>query len=120
MGIKLVILILKTVSDKIHKTIRNSDIAARYGGEEICIIMPNSKLEEARLFAERLRTEIENLSIQFENKIIKITISIGVSEFNPNTDKSNIKSFIQRADKALYKCKKNGRNQVQIYSKDLE
>ena len=113
-------LILKTVSNKFHKTIRNSDIAARYGGEEICIIMPNTKLEEAKVFAERLRTEIENLSIQFENKLIKITISIGVAEFNPSTDKSNIKNFIQRADKALYKCKKNGRNQVQIYSQDLE
>lgn len=90
---------------------RRIDLVGRYGGEEILILMPETKLDQAQQAMERLRREIEALTIETMRGDIQITVSIGVAwrcaESGLDWD-----AFLDRADQALYRAKKNGRNQV--------
>jgi diguanylate cyclase (GGDEF)-like protein len=86
------------------------DTAYRYGGEEFTILLPETTAEEARTVAERIRAEIERDKFTpISGKETNITISIGVTEYFKNEDLSE---FVQRADRAMYLSKKNGRNRV--------
>ncbi|MDX1695853.1 MAG: GGDEF domain-containing protein [Ketobacteraceae bacterium] len=96
--------ILKAIGKVITRTIRDSDIAARYGGEEIAIIAPKTDLQEASALAERLRNSVN----QYFNSNHRITISIGIAGLQPGQNKD---SLIQAADSALYKAKSRGKNQ---------
>ena len=108
--------VLRMVSDQIKESVRNVDIAARYGGEELCVILPNTDREGSMVIAERIRQNIENLRIPYKNEELKITCSIGVSSI-PENQPSDVKSFMKQADEALYLAKENGRNQVRYYEK---
>lgn len=93
--------------------IRQEDIACRYGGEEFVLILPETTLENANQRAEDLRQKIEAvLSIQHQNRIFKITVSMGVAAFphhGPTTDIA-----LKAADAALYMAKASGRNCVMV------
>lgn len=110
--------VLKSVADVIKEQVREYDIASRYGGEEFCILLPQTKIEEANIVAQRLRCAVEKKSIETfvektsENKKIGVTISIGLSQLK-ETDLAE--DLYQRADKALYEAKERGRNRVVIY-----
>ena len=105
--------------------------AFRYGGEEFIVLFPNKNLHEAHLFCNELCKNVENSPFmlrnkkrpkikqpgtqerkQLEAKPLTITISIGVAEHSQ--DLANSEDVIKQADKALYKAKKNGRNQVAV------
>ena len=104
-------LVLSQVGAYILSVIRQYDIACRYGGEELIIVMPNANLENAMHGAERIRIGIENLKLKHEQKWLNsISISIGVACFN--SDNNDAESLIEAADKALYLAKKSGRNCV--------
>lgn len=107
--------VLKNLSKVILEMVRDSDIVARYGGEEIAIITPNTEKAEAILLAERLRNIVQKstlASIDATQEVVQITISIGVSTLNLVVmDKD---ALVEEADKALYEAKKLGRNRVQI------
>ncbi len=112
-------LVLKTVSRMIKLQLRDYDIAGRYGGEEFSIILPYTKLAEAKMVAERLRRAVENTKIDISKvnsdvseKNIGVTISLGIAEY---TDGDDEKTILQKADKALYKAKESGRNKAEIY-----
>lgn len=98
--------VLTSVGKIINQNTREMDFAARYGGEELCVVMPNTKIKEANEIANRIRKEIKALA--FDD--FSITVSIGVSQSNKGT--TDEKELISLADKALYKAKKNGKNQV--------
>ena len=102
--------VLRTVAMTIKETLRESDIPSRYGGEEFAVLLPYTHLEEAVIVGERLRKAVEEKEILLENQTIKVTISMGLAEFDKT--ESGEKLF-ERADKALYKAKTEGRNQVQ-------
>ena len=107
-------LVLKTVSRVIKEQLRDYDVAGRYGGEEFVILLPFTKIEEAKMVAERLRKAVENKKIDISKLIpteknINVTISLGVSQYKCES------SFIENADKALYKAKESGRNKVVSY-----
>lgn len=108
--------VLKNVAKTIKKELREEDIASRYGGEEFIFLLPNTKLDEALVVAERLRKSVEKKKINIEEykiegvKEISVTISIGVSEFQKN-DK-NPQTLYENADSALYEAKESGRNRV--------
>ncbi|MCP4135694.1 MAG: sensor domain-containing diguanylate cyclase [bacterium] len=104
-------IVLKRVAQVLKENIRLMDIAARYGGEEFAIILPKTDIHEALIVAERYRGSIESETIAHEDKKLKITISVGIAQFDPEIDFDK-KNFIGRADKALYVSKKNGRNRV--------
>ncbi len=104
-------LVLKTVSKIIKSQLRDYDIAGRYGGEEFLILLPYTKIDEAKMVAERLRSAVENKKIDIskicpDKKDISVTISLGVSQYQ------NDNNFVTNADKALYQAKESGRNRV--------
>ncbi|MFH1676088.1 MAG: GGDEF domain-containing protein [bacterium] len=102
--------VLKLVARTIRRNLRDSDIACRYGGEELVAILPDTPLNGGFMAAEKIRKAIESLDLPVDKKIVKITISAGVSEFPSNAhDKEKL---IETADEALYYAKEGGRNQV--------
>jgi diguanylate cyclase (GGDEF)-like protein len=90
---------------------RSGDVVARIGGEEFVIILPKSDAQSAYQFAERLRDKIHQLDIMVDDNIIKLTVSIGVSQWL-NDSFSCAEDFVAAADKSLYQAKAQGRNQV--------
>jgi diguanylate cyclase (GGDEF)-like protein len=94
---------------------RPADFAARWGGEEFIVLLPNTSLSGAMNVAEKIRMGVEKTEIPYyEGVIIKLTVSIGVNSLIPEQD-SSMNAFISNADKALYAAKEAGRNKV-IYS----
>jgi len=101
---------LKLVGHIVKDTLRAADVAARYGGEEFAVLLPQTNAEEAEVIAERLRQKIEEAA--FPNR--QVTVSIGIASCNPSPQGS-IRDLISAADKALYRAKQNGRNNVQSF-----
>lgn len=103
--------VLTRVAQIIKENIRLMDVAARYGGEEFAIILPKTDMTDALIVAERIRENIERELFHHGELEMKITISIGLSVLDHDRD-VNRKNLLDRADKALYMSKNNGRNQV--------
>lgn len=102
--------VLVKISQMIKSCLRKLDTAYRYGGEEFTVILPETSCEEAELVAERIRTTIQSEKFKPRNaKELSITISIGTTQYDAQ---EQLSTFIQRADKAMYLSKQNGRNQV--------
>jgi len=97
--------LLKKLAEVIMGDIRKSDIAARFGGEEFVILLPETDLEKAKTFSLKLRRLIH---ADKTLKKYKVTVSGGVTQFRK--DKDNKKKFKERADKALYDAKHKGRD----------
>lgn len=102
--------VLRSISHLIRANLRQSDVAARWGGEEFAIIMPETTKEQAVFLAERLREKVEKTHFDNEQKqpLGKVTISIGTAGFPDDALTSS--ELCQAADKALYKAKSAGRN----------
>jgi two-component system, cell cycle response regulator len=103
--------ILKNIATIFKNNIRLIDIGARYGGEEFAVILPKTDINEAIIVAERIRSSIESSSLIFNEEMLNVTISVGVAQFDPMMDHSK-KNLVERADKALYNSKNEGRNRV--------
>ncbi len=93
------------------KLVRSNDYFARYGGEEFVIILPATTLKTAQEVAERIRHTVETHLFVYENKKVKVTISIGVSSIVPS---DTWDKMYNRADQALYRSKQTGRNRVTV------
>lgn len=102
---------LRILADSITETLRRSDIAFRYGGEEFVLILSNTDKEAAAQVAERIRSAVSELSCNHNTDTFGLTISLGVAQLTRGEDAS---SLFDRADRALYQAKKSGRNQVFI------
>jgi len=102
--------VLRAVSEKIRRATRIYDIVSRYGGEEFLIVLPNSDLEGTKVVAERIRSEVERAPTVVGGCAIKVTVSLGAS--CSANDEDDEMAAIERADKALYKAKNEGRNRV--------
>jgi diguanylate cyclase (GGDEF)-like protein len=105
--------VLKYTAKVIKDSTRSADVVARYGGEEfvVCVAQPGRAM--AMKIAERIRKSIENSKIKYNDKTIRITISCGAVCYDPAVDKSG-EIMIDRADRALYQSKLNGRNRITI------
>lgn len=101
--------VLRSVAAIIKEQLRESDIPARYGGEEFAVLLPFTHIQDAEVVGERLRKAVEAALIHTEDKEIKVTISMGIAEYN---GEESGEELFERADKALYEAKKGGRNRV--------
>jgi len=105
---------LKMVADIITSSLkRSADIAARWGGEEFSVLLPNTEIDGAMHIAEDIRKNVENALIPCSatDSNHKITVSIGATQVLPDSN-SNITELIMLADTALYKAKETGRNRI--------
>jgi diguanylate cyclase (GGDEF)-like protein len=103
---------LRCISHSIDRRTRNSDIFARYGGEEFLFVLGGINESNALRFSNSIRERIESLMIDAGSHKLQCTVSIGVAMSDANSD---LHTLIARADKALYKAKESGRNQVVVY-----
>lgn len=108
--------VLKKVAEIISDSIREEDLASRYGGEEFTVLLCNAGKDEAMLVAERIRKRIEQTTVFYEGHNMQITISGGISVFNVETNPvRSAKVLVDQADKALYISKRSGRNRVTVF-----
>jgi diguanylate cyclase (GGDEF)-like protein len=105
-------LILKSVAQTVRTLLRKYDVFARYGGEEFLTLLPETDLEGAAVVAERFRKKIEQMTVRYADFTIKVTITLGVSRYD---ERLGADRSIQMADKALYRGKESGRNQVIVW-----
>jgi diguanylate cyclase (GGDEF)-like protein len=100
--------VLKIISRQIKAALRITDIPCRYGGDEFLIFLPDTDSNEAVILARRLKEKFETMAIDVDSEQkIKVTLSIGVAEYNTE---ETISAMMKRADTALYEAKKTGRN----------
>ena len=112
--------ILHGIGQICMKHLRTDDILGRFGGEEFVILLPETKLEDARRIAERLRLLIADTVIETDVGPINITISIGVAPLE-KTSSTTVEQLLSRADRAMYLAKQAGRNRVIIWEeRDLQ
>ena len=104
--------VLRDFALRIKRSIRGIDLACRYGGEEFVLVMPETDMAVAAMVAERLRRRIaaEPFAIQQGSRVVPVTISIGIAALRDKDDTAA--SVLKRADQALYRAKRDGRNRV--------
>ncbi len=102
--------VLKKIAERLKSSVREVDMIARYGGEEFCIVLPETDKKSAKMVAERLRKSIETKEIKAFDENVRMTVSAGISTFPE--DGENVATLVDKADTALYKAKRKGRNRV--------
>jgi diguanylate cyclase (GGDEF)-like protein len=102
--------VLTRVSSIVRQSVRETDLPARYGGEELCVVLPGRSLEEASHVADRLRARIEQ-----ELELEGVTASFGVASFPEHAH--DALSLLEAADRALYASKRSGRNRVTVHTR---
>lgn len=105
-------LVLKSVATSIRGLLRKYDVLARFGGEEFLTLLPETTLEDGAIVAERFRKQIEESTVKFGDREIKVTITLGVALYD---SRLGADQSIQLADKALYEGKESGRNKVVVW-----
>lgn len=110
--------VLREVAQIIHENIREIDLCGRYGGEEFCVVLPDTVAEGAYHVAERIRLAVERTTLRAYDAKISVTVSIGTSTLPQ--DGHNLTDLLDKADWAMYKAKKNGRNRVYSSASDKE
>ena len=108
-------LIIQEVAAELLLNQRETDISGRYGGEEFVVILTNVTETSARIFGERLRSKIASREVGYKEEQLSVTVSLGLAELTEDCKSST--EWVERADKALYSAKENGRNQCVLYSK---
>ncbi|MEK7668291.1 MAG: GGDEF domain-containing protein, partial [Gemmatimonadota bacterium] len=103
--------VLRQVGDLLRRELRSVDTVGRYGGEEFVIILPETALHGATIFAERVRQRIQAINFGTPTQAITITVSIGVASV-PDERATSTETFLALADAALYRAKADGRNVV--------
>ncbi len=103
---------IKEIIKRIKECIRQIDIAARYGGDEFAIILPNTSPSDATVVAERMVDAVARSPITWQKEQIKLSISVGLGQYDADTNPEDI---THRSDLALYKAKQAGKNTVRIY-----
>lgn len=100
---------LKELSLALRETVRTADVAARIGGEEFVLLLPDTGLEGALAVTERLRDRVRKSELSVEGETLKFTVSAGVAELGPD---ESVDSLLKRADEALYRAKAAGRDRA--------
>ncbi|KAA2285509.1 GGDEF domain-containing protein [Arenimonas fontis] len=104
--------VLRQIAAILRGLVRGEDIAARIGGEEFAVLLPETGLEAARRFAERLRKAVEAETFLLGNEPHRLTVSVGIARLSP--ERGDRSRLMQAADAALYRAKDEGRNRVRV------
>jgi diguanylate cyclase (GGDEF)-like protein len=105
-------LVLRVVAAQVQKAIRAEDVLARYGGEEFLVIVRGIEHRNVNVLADRIRRAVERLSIPWESRTLRATVSIGVASLSECPPKSMTEALVKLADERLYQAKAGGRNRV--------
>lgn len=108
--------VLRQLAAVVRSFVRGEDIAARIGGEEFAVLLPESDVPAARAFAERLREAVADSAFMLAGEPHRITISIGIAAMDPA--RAERSALMQAADGALYRAKEEGRNRVCVHGAD--
>jgi len=104
---------LREVSALLLGLVRSTDVAGRYGGEEIIVVLAQNEIQGAQVMAERWRQAVEELCVLSpDGREMNITISIGIAEYAWNMESANV--LVEAADVALYRAKQGGRNRIEV------
>jgi two-component system cell cycle response regulator len=104
--------VLREIGHIILNNTRRADLSFRWGGEEFLILLTNTDASKAEIACKKLLNIIRSTEIKKEDKAITFTVSMGLTELKDEDD--SIEKAIERADKALYMAKKNGKNRIEI------
>jgi diguanylate cyclase (GGDEF)-like protein len=102
--------VLKSIAKVLKESVRAVDLVARYGGEEFSVLLPKTQWEGARVVAERVRKNVEEVRVTTGDLVTGVTVSIGVAEIQPRI--TTAEAFVDLADQALYQAKAKGKNCV--------
>jgi diguanylate cyclase (GGDEF)-like protein len=115
--------VLRAIASIVRGNMRGVDTAARYGGEEIALILPRTEMVSALNQAERIRAAIADHRLAIDpgggeaGEVISVTASFGIAAF-PESGAKTAEDLVRRADRALYRAKKSGKNRVELYWAD--
>ena len=112
--------VLRAIANVVKAQMRGVDTAARYGGEEISVILPRTEMVGAYALAERIREAIAELRITTDDdppKALGVTASLGIAAY-PESKATGGEDLVRRADRALYRAKKTGKNRVELFWSD--
>jgi diguanylate cyclase (GGDEF)-like protein len=109
--------VLKSVGQVLKDSCRVYDVPGRYGGEEFCIVLPETPVKGTTYVAERIRSRLENNSMSIGENSIVVTASIGIAGMDSVADEGvlSANTLLERADRALYTAKNHGRNRVELW-----
>lgn len=110
--------VLQSIAHVLRESCRMYDVPARYGGEEFCLLLPDATLDSTIKVAERLRKRIEATPVITREATVAVTTSIGIASLESIPDEALLgaSSLLERADRALYTAKDQGRNRVETWS----
>jgi len=106
--------LLKTFAGELSSSVRSNDVVSRYGGDEFCLIMPETDRDKTRIFMERIRDKIGETPCVVDNMTEKLTYSVSIGGAVYPTDAENADALIHAADMALLKAKSEGRNRTRL------
>nr|WP_297355372.1 diguanylate cyclase [uncultured Caldimonas sp.] len=112
-------LVLRALAQLVHRAKRETDVFARLGGEEFCLVLPGTDVPGARVFADRLRRSFETLEIDTGRSFLGCTMSVGVAYASASAlrhHRVDVLDLLHQADEALYDAKRAGRNRVRFYA----
>jgi diguanylate cyclase (GGDEF)-like protein len=104
--------VLKSIAELLVSLVRKTDLPARYGGEEFAVLLPETRVDGARVIAERIRVSVEKEAIAFDGKQIEVKVSVGVAG-HVNDLEAKPEILLKKVDRALYQAKTKGRNRVE-------
>jgi diguanylate cyclase (GGDEF)-like protein len=104
--------VLAEVAKRFSRSVRSSDCLARYGGEEFVVLLPETQLDDAVSFSEKLRSAVAAAPVIAEGQAVPVTVSVGAASL-AHTEFNSPSEMIAAADQALYRAKRNGRNRVE-------
>ena len=110
--------LITTIAQSIKDSVRNTDVLARYGGDEFVVLMSHTSTDHAHMAAERIRTAIHNTAFDMKGNRISTTVSVGIASFPDGVTEAT--EVLDKADIALYKSKQSGRDRVTYYDQELE
>ena len=106
--------VLLHVAEQILACIRDTDVAARYGGDEFAIILPNTSLSDAMHLAERMAKKISRKPVRTNHKELDVSVSIGLGQYSED---QTVEDFMNKTDAAMFNAKTAGKNRVHVCKK---